>query len=123
MVDDAQWLPPGSGATWLIALVDALPANGHVLLASCSSPAVPLARLATQGAVLGVSEDDLRFTDDELAEFAAGRALPPGGSTTPAGGRRWPSWPPASGTTWPVTTCGKTSSSRWDPSGATCSPW
>ena len=30
-----------AGATWLIALVDALPANGHVLLASRSSPAVP----------------------------------------------------------------------------------
>ena len=88
MVDDAQWLPPGSaGATWLIALVDALPANGHVLLASRSSPAVPLARLATQGAVLGVSEDDLRFTDDELAEFAAGRGLATG-RLDDAGG--WP---------------------------------
>jgi LuxR family transcriptional regulator, maltose regulon positive regulatory protein len=76
VVDDAQWLPPGSpGATWLIALVDALPTNGHVLLASRSSPAVPLARLATQGAVLGVAEEDLRFTEDELAEFAAGRGL------------------------------------------------
>jgi LuxR family transcriptional regulator, maltose regulon positive regulatory protein len=88
VVDDAQWLPPGSpGATWLIALVDALPANGHVLLASRSSPAVPLARLATQGAVLGVAEDDLRFTDDELAEFAAGRGLAVG-RLDDAGG--WP---------------------------------
>ncbi|MGH2477433.1 MAG: BTAD domain-containing putative transcriptional regulator, partial [Candidatus Limnocylindrales bacterium] len=79
VVDDAQWLPPGSaGATWLIALVDALPANGHVLLASRSSPAVPLARLASQGALLGVSEDDLRFTEDELSEFAAGRGLATG---------------------------------------------
>ncbi len=76
VVDDVQWLTPGSsGATWLIALVDALPANGHVLLASRRSPAVPLARLATQGAVLGLTEDDLRFTDDELAEFAAGRSV------------------------------------------------
>jgi DNA-binding SARP family transcriptional activator len=76
VVDDAQWLLPGSpGAAWLIDLVDALPANGHVLLASRSSPAVPLARLVTQGAVLGVAEDDLRFTDHELAEFAAGRGL------------------------------------------------
>jgi LuxR family transcriptional regulator, maltose regulon positive regulatory protein len=79
VIDDAQWLPPGSaGATWLIALVDALPANGHVLLAGRSSPSVPLARLATQGAVLGVPEDDLRFTDDERAEFAAGRGLATG---------------------------------------------
>ena len=88
VVDDAQWLPPGSpGATWLIALVGALPANGHVLLASRSSPVVPLARLATQGAVLGVAEDDLRFTEDELAEFAAGRGLAVG-RLDDAGG--WP---------------------------------
>src|SRR5918995_3017922 len=33
VVDDAHWLTPGSpGATWLTALVDALPANGHILL-------------------------------------------------------------------------------------------
>jgi LuxR family transcriptional regulator, maltose regulon positive regulatory protein len=88
VVDDAQWLPPGApGATWLIDLIDALPANGHVLLASRSSPAVPLARLATQGAVLGVAEDDLRFTDHELAEFAAGRGLDIGRLEDAAG---WP---------------------------------
>ena len=50
VVDDVHWLAPGSpGAMWLTALVDALPANGHVLLAGRWSPAVPLARLATQG--------------------------------------------------------------------------
>src|SRR5512132_2536199 len=76
VVDDVHWLGPGSpGATWLTALVDALPANGHVLLASRWSPAVPLARLATQSAVLRLAEDDLRFSDDELAEFAARRGI------------------------------------------------
>jgi LuxR family maltose regulon positive regulatory protein len=76
VVDDVHWLAPGSpGAMWLTALVDALPTNGHVLLASRWSPAVPLARLATQGAVLRVAEDDLRFSDDELAEFAARRGI------------------------------------------------
>jgi DNA-binding SARP family transcriptional activator len=79
VVDDVHWLAPGSpGATWLIALVDALPANGHVLLASRWSPAVSLARLATQGAVLRLAEDDLRFSDDELAGFAARRGVPIG---------------------------------------------
>ena len=67
--------PGSAGAIWLTALVNALPANGHVVLASRSSPAVPLARLATQGAVLGLAEDDLRFTDDELAGFAARRGI------------------------------------------------
>jgi LuxR family maltose regulon positive regulatory protein len=76
VMDDVHWLPPGSpGAAWLTALVDALPANGHVLLAGRWSPPVPLARLATQGAVLRLAEDDLRFTDDELAGFAARRCV------------------------------------------------
>jgi LuxR family maltose regulon positive regulatory protein len=74
--DDAHVLGPGSpGARWLGELVDALPANGHVLLASRWSPAVPLARLAMQGAVLRLTEDDLRFSDDELAGFAARRGI------------------------------------------------
>jgi DNA-binding SARP family transcriptional activator/RecA/RadA recombinase len=76
VVDDLHWLAPGSpGAMWLTALVDALPANGHVLMASRWSPAVPLARLATQGGVLHLAEDDLRFSDNELAEFAARRGI------------------------------------------------
>jgi LuxR family transcriptional regulator, maltose regulon positive regulatory protein len=79
VVDDVHLLPPASpGVTWLIALVDALPANGHVVLASRWSPAVPLARLATQGAVLRLTEEDLRFTDDELAGFAADRGIDAG---------------------------------------------
>ena len=76
VVDDGHWLAAGSrGAIWLTALVNALPANGHVLLASRWSPAVPLARLATQGAVLRLAEDELRFSDDELAGFAARRGI------------------------------------------------
>lgn len=76
VVDDVHWLAPGSpGARWLTALVDALPANGHILLAGRWSPAVPLARLATQGAVLELTEDDLRFSEDELAEFAVRRGI------------------------------------------------
>ncbi|MGH9231402.1 MAG: hypothetical protein ACRD07_22195, partial [Acidimicrobiales bacterium] len=79
VIDDVHLLVPGSaGATWLTALINGLPANGHVLLAGRSSPAVPLARLATQGAVLGLAEDDLRFTDEELAGFAARRGIAAG---------------------------------------------
>ncbi|HET6834880.1 MAG TPA: BTAD domain-containing putative transcriptional regulator [Acidimicrobiales bacterium] len=76
VVDDVHWLTPGSqGAIWLTALVDVMPANGHVLLASRWSPAVPLAGLATPSAVLRLAEDDLRFTDEELAGFAARRGI------------------------------------------------
>lgn len=76
VLDDVHWLAPGSpGAVWLTTLVDALPANGHVLLSSRWSPAMPLARLDMQGEVLRLSEDDLRFSDDELAGFAALRGI------------------------------------------------
>jgi LuxR family maltose regulon positive regulatory protein len=77
--DDVHLLPASSpGAEWLAELVDALPANGHVLLASRTQPALPLLRLDTQGAVVALGEDALRFTDDELAGFAARRGLDPG---------------------------------------------
>ncbi|HEY2997862.1 MAG TPA: AAA family ATPase, partial [Acidimicrobiales bacterium] len=67
VIDDAHWLTPGSaGATWLATLVDSLPNNGHVLLASRWAPPIPLARLATQGDVLRLMEDDLRFSGEEL---------------------------------------------------------
>jgi LuxR family transcriptional regulator, maltose regulon positive regulatory protein len=76
LVDDVHWLAPDSpGASWLGALIDALPATGHVVLAGRWSPTVPLAGLATQGAVLALAEDDLRFTDGELAGFAARRGI------------------------------------------------
>ena len=76
VIDDAHCLTTGSpGARWLAALVDALPANGHVLLASRWAPAVPVTRLVTQGAVLELAEDDLRFSEHELAGFAARRGL------------------------------------------------
>ncbi|MGH9113378.1 MAG: BTAD domain-containing putative transcriptional regulator, partial [Acidimicrobiales bacterium] len=74
--DDAHLVPPGSpGAAWLSELTDTLPANGHLLFAGRTAPAIPLARLSAHGAVLSVTEDDLRFTDDELAGFAAARGL------------------------------------------------
>ncbi len=76
VIDDVHWLPPGSpGARWLTALVDALPANGHVLVAGRWAPAIPLARLSSQGAVLRLDEDDLRFSEDEITGFAARRGL------------------------------------------------
>jgi LuxR family transcriptional regulator, maltose regulon positive regulatory protein len=76
VVDDVHWLPAGSpGAGWLAALVDALPANGHVLVAGRWAPAIPLARLSSQGTVLRLVEDELRFSGDELAGFAARRGL------------------------------------------------
>ena len=78
VLDDVHNLPPGStGAAWLGALVDALPANGHVVLASRSDPPVPLRRFGPEGAVLWLAEDDLRFSAEELSGFATQRGLAP----------------------------------------------
>ena len=78
VLDDVHLVPAGStGAAWLDDLVDALPANGHVVFASRSEPPVHLTRFGSQGAVLRLAENDLRFSDDELSGFAAGRGLDP----------------------------------------------
>ncbi|HEY8217151.1 MAG TPA: BTAD domain-containing putative transcriptional regulator [Acidimicrobiia bacterium] len=73
LVDDVHLVEPGSGAEAALgALVQELPANGHLVLAGRRLPDLPLARLAAQQRVLRLSEDDLRFTDDELDEYARG---------------------------------------------------
>ena len=77
--DDVHLVPAGSpAAAWLSDLVAAMPANGHVVLASRIEPPVPLTRLGSQGDVLHLREDDLRFSDEELRGFAARRGLDPG---------------------------------------------
>ena len=77
VLDDVHRLQPGSsGADWLAELIDALPANGHVVLSTRRSELpVPLARRIALGEVSGLVEDDLRFDDDEVASFAAGHGL------------------------------------------------
>ncbi|MFK7919049.1 MAG: BTAD domain-containing putative transcriptional regulator [Ilumatobacter sp.] len=55
---------------WLAALIDALPHNGHVVLVGRHMPSIPVLRLEAQGQVLRITEDELRFDDDERAAFA-----------------------------------------------------
>ncbi|HEV7761353.1 MAG TPA: BTAD domain-containing putative transcriptional regulator [Acidimicrobiales bacterium] len=72
VLDDVHLLAPGTaGAAWLGAFLDALPANGHLLLSSRTEPAIPLARLDGAGAVRRLGEDDLRLTEGELAQMAS----------------------------------------------------
>jgi DNA-binding SARP family transcriptional activator/tetratricopeptide (TPR) repeat protein len=76
VLDDVHVLSRDSpGALWLAELIDALPANGHVVLAGRWTPAVPLARLAAHRALLRLTDDELRFSGDELAGFAARRGV------------------------------------------------
>lgn len=76
--DDVHRLTRGSsGAQWLSGLIEALPSNGHVVLASRPECPIPLARLQAAGAVLQISEGDLRFSEKELTRFAATRGVDP----------------------------------------------
>ncbi len=71
VLDDAHEVPSGSGgATFLARVLDELPRNGHVLLATRTTPSLPLARLTATGELLEVVELDLRFDADELSVLA-----------------------------------------------------
>jgi LuxR family maltose regulon positive regulatory protein len=77
VLDDVHEIPDGSTAAALLAqLVEALPTNGHLVLAGRHEPPVALARLAAQGRISRVGEHDLAFGDDELSAFAALRGVP-----------------------------------------------
>lgn len=88
VVDDAHVLD-GAPAAWAVlgALVERLPGNGHVVVASRTAPPLPTARLLAADDAVVVGEDDLAFTPDELIAFAAGRDLAPDVAD------RLPPWP------------------------------
>jgi LuxR family transcriptional regulator, maltose regulon positive regulatory protein len=88
VLDDVHEITSGSaGAEMLAGLLASLPRNGHVVLSGRMPLPVPIARLVVQGRVLQLGEAELRFTDDELAEFAEHRNVPRG-RVAPSGG--WP---------------------------------
>jgi LuxR family transcriptional regulator, maltose regulon positive regulatory protein len=77
VLDDVHEVPADSPAAGLLAtLVDALPANGHMVLAGRQEPPVPLSRVAAQGWLARIDESELAFGDDELASFARLREVP-----------------------------------------------
>lgn len=74
VLDDAHLVGDRSPAAGLLAaLIDDLPANGHVVLGTRTAPAIPLARLRATGQVVVIGESDLAFDADELAAFAEAR--------------------------------------------------
>ena len=52
-------------------LLDHLPANVHLLIATRSDPPLPLSRLRARGELVEVRSADLRFTEDETADYLA----------------------------------------------------
>ena len=78
VLDDVHELDPASaGLALLRRLVQSLPRNAHVLLGSRNLPDIGIARLAVDGAAHVLREDDMRFTDAEIGEFARLRGVAP----------------------------------------------
>jgi DNA-binding SARP family transcriptional activator len=77
VLDDVHEVPADSPAAGLLAtLVEALPTNGHLVLAGRQEPPVPLSRVAAQGWLARIDESELAFADDELESFAMLRRVP-----------------------------------------------
>jgi ATP/maltotriose-dependent transcriptional regulator MalT len=78
ILDDAHLVEPASpGGRFVTGLVEELPRNGHVVIAS--RPPLPLraSRLLANGDAVVVGERELHFEDDEMAAFAASRHVSP----------------------------------------------
>ena len=78
VLDDVHEVVDGSsGAAMLGELLDALPANGHVVAASRCSMPWPIERLVAQRRVIEITEDDLAFTEVELSTLSASHGVGP----------------------------------------------
>ena len=76
ILDDAHLIPSDSaGANLVSAVVDRLPSNGHVLVAGRAPVPINTARLAARGELTELTETDLGFSAEEVAEFAVLRGV------------------------------------------------
>ena len=72
ILDDAHLLwPENQPHPVLTRLLDELPLNAHLVLATRTPPPLPLARLSAGNDLAAIDEAELCFTDAELDEFAA----------------------------------------------------
>ena len=81
VLDDFQAIEVTPVREVLIFLLNHLPANLHVVIASRSDPPIPLARMRSRGELTELRAIDLRFAADEVAGFLTevmGLALSPG---------------------------------------------
>lgn len=69
VLDDYHLIETPSIHASLIYLLDHLPSNLHLILASRTEPPLPLARLRVRGLLNELHADDLRFTPAEAALF------------------------------------------------------
>lgn len=73
IVDDAHYLASEASVEAVQALIEALPANGHLLLAGRADLPLRMVRLQALDLVTSVTQDQLLFDGDELAELIASR--------------------------------------------------
>ncbi|MFN3256709.1 MAG: BTAD domain-containing putative transcriptional regulator [Ilumatobacter sp.] len=76
VLDDVQFLSDPDAMAVVRDLLELLPRNGHLVLASRRAVDVPSARLQAHAQVLEISSHDLEFDDDELHELREIRARP-----------------------------------------------
>ena len=69
VLDDYHLIDSPAVHSAMAFLLDHLPANLHVLVGSRSDPPLPLARLRARGQLAEIRAADLRFTNDEAAQF------------------------------------------------------
>ena len=86
VVDDVHVL--GKSET-LEQLIDALPANGHLLASGRATPAFSTARLDAAGQLEEIHQDELLLTDDEVIQFANLRGVDVADLTAAEG---WPAF-------------------------------
>jgi DNA-binding SARP family transcriptional activator len=77
ILDDAHLVEPGSaGARFLGDLVEELPQNGHLVVASRPPLQLHTSRLRATGDAVLLGEQELQFRDEEVTAFAAARDVP-----------------------------------------------
>ncbi len=84
ILDDYHLIGAPAIHTAMAFLLEHLPENIHIALGSRSDPPLHLARLRARGQLLEIRAADLRFTEDETAQFLNGMMqleLPPDGIT------------------------------------------
>ncbi|SET99303.1 BTAD domain-containing putative transcriptional regulator [Geodermatophilus poikilotrophus] len=78
VLDDVHLVTPGSPAgEFLGHLVEELPRNGHLVLASRPPLPLSISRLVATGHAVVLREGDLQFHEDEVAAFAESRGVAP----------------------------------------------
>ncbi len=76
VLDDVHHVrPEGSSNAFLEALLEALPANGHLVLASREAPGFPIARLIASGEACVIDERELAFDSEERVRFMGARGI------------------------------------------------